>query len=141
MKPTIDNLLLHTIRNGDCLEWTRAKQTRGYGVLWDGKQKLAHRVMYELANGPIPDGLELMHSCDNPSCINLAHLSIGTHKENMYDRDKKGRSKQHTLRRLTDQQVSLIRASNDTLSAIASEYNVSRTTIWKIKHGCVYKAD
>jgi hypothetical protein len=72
----------------DCWEWRGNRNNRGYGKL--GKI-YAHRVAYELASGPIPSGLEVMHSCDNPPCCNPAHLSVGTHADNMQDMARKGR--------------------------------------------------
>lgn len=52
----------------------------------------AHRVVYELANGPIPDGKFIMHTCDNPPCCNPAHLRLGTPLDNMQDMAAKGRA-------------------------------------------------
>lgn len=143
MIPTIESMLANTQRNGECLEWTRAKQSRGYGVLWDKKQKLAHRVMFELVNGPIPEGMELLHSCDNPSCINPEHLRIGTHVENMADRDAKKRlthkrGEEHGRAILTNQQAADIRNDTRTQMIIARHYNVSLTTIARIKRGITY---
>src|SRR5262245_36647112 len=58
-----------------------------------GRQQLAHRVAWQKAYGPIPSGLEVMHSCDNPACINLNHLVLGTHAANMADMRAKGRTR------------------------------------------------
>jgi len=89
----------HVEKRGDdeCWEWAGAKKNSksGYGCLWDNeskKSRLVHRISYELANGQIPDGNIVMHICDNPKCVNPAHLVIGTHKLNGEDKARKGRS-------------------------------------------------
>lgn len=77
-----------------CWEFTGGRSGSGYGVISQaGKSLLAHRVSYELHKGPIPDGMVVMHSCDNPPCINPAHLSTGTAGDNNRDRSRKGRSR------------------------------------------------
>ena len=80
-----------------CWNWLGGKRANGYGQIQEGgkgsRGLLPHRVSYELANGPIPDGLVVMHSCDNPSCVNPAHLTVGTYKDNMDDMAAKGRRK------------------------------------------------
>lgn len=76
-----------------CWLWTGATNNKGYGMLNNrGKVSLAHRVSLELRNGPIPGSLEALHKCDNPLCVNPAHLRLGTHKENMQDSKDKGRN-------------------------------------------------
>lgn len=75
-----------------CLNWTRSGNPKGYGKLWDhGRLVFAHRKSYELWVGPIPDGLCVLHHCDNPSCVNHDHLFIGGYKENRIDCVRKGR--------------------------------------------------
>jgi hypothetical protein len=87
-----------------CIEYEGNRNARGYGrrqVLVDGRYVLryAHRLAYEQAYGPIPDGLIVMHTCDNPPCINVAHLRLGTKTENMHDMHSKGRHKDGPLLR------------------------------------------
>jgi hypothetical protein len=77
----------------DCWEWQADRQTTGYGrFTFDGKVRKAHRMAYALAVGPIPEGMQVLHRCDNPPCCNPAHLWLGTMKDNMADREAKGRT-------------------------------------------------
>lgn len=78
--------------NGSCMEWTGAKSLLGYGrIKVNGRLELPHRLMWELVNGAIPDGLCVLHKCDNPPCINPTHLFLGTKSDNMQDAAAKGR--------------------------------------------------
>lgn len=84
-----------------CHEWGGATSPKGYGrVGANGRNTLAHRIAWELANGPIPDGLHVLHHCDNPPCCQTkptegypdGHLFLGTNADNSADRDAKGRT-------------------------------------------------
>lgn len=77
---------------GQCWLWKCGKCSDGYGNFKDGKFISAHRFSYELANGPIPKGLQVRHSCDTPSCVNPEHLLLGTVIDNMRDRSDRGRA-------------------------------------------------
>lgn len=149
-----------------CWVWTGSKDIDGYGSLRDGhKIKRAHRVSWEIHNGPIPEGLAVLHKCNNPSCVNPEHLKLGDHTENMQDRKRNGRawhsekwkaklSEKMTGRQITwkaalaeanrkisREQASTIasRLSNgEKVSAIADEFGVHRTSISKIKKGTYF---
>lgn len=95
----------HRPELGPCHVWIGAKQPEGYGHLRDHKGEAgppdmhyrAHRLAWILANGPIPDGLLVRHKCDRPSCVNLAHLELGTQKQNIGDVITRGRLGPRTL--------------------------------------------
>lgn len=76
-----------------CWEWQASKLKQGYGMMrWRGRNRLAHRIALELWTGDIPpDDLDVLHACDNPSCVRPAHLFLGTHSDNMQDMFAKGR--------------------------------------------------
>jgi hypothetical protein len=90
----LDRLLSKVIVNSnDCWEWQGGKNNIGYGMMRDGpKMRTTHRVSYEEHNqSSIPSHLVVMHSCDNKLCVNPAHLSLGTRKDNTDDMIRKGR--------------------------------------------------
>ena len=89
--------LCKMVDNG-CIEWQGKRTVKGkrsaggYGqVSVNGRLLLAHRVAWELAHGPIPVGMFVCHICDNPSCVNVDHLFLGSHTDNMRDAKLKGR--------------------------------------------------
>jgi len=79
-------------KSKDCWTWTGHKAEKGYGTFrLNGKMKKAHRVSYEIENGFIDSKKLVLHSCDNPSCVNPKHLSQGTNADNMNDMKSKNR--------------------------------------------------
>ena len=91
-----------------CWEWTgRNSSDFGYGIMQcNHKRILTHRIGYEMFVGPIPEGMCVLHKCDNPKCVRGEHLFLGTYKDNAEDRDRKGRNGKT---KYTDQQVSDVR--------------------------------
>jgi hypothetical protein len=91
-----------------CLEWTGHKVPKGYGQIgYDSKVVSTHRLAWELVNGPIPDGLNVLHHCDNPPCCETqptegypdGHLFLGTKADNNADMRAKGRARGNTTRK------------------------------------------
>lgn len=105
------------------------------------RHRKAHRFVWELYRGPIPEGMFVLHACDTPACVALDHLRLGTVADNNRDRVERGRSvagERHHNSRLTDELVIEIRerhaAGGITLQELAAEYGVGRHAIW-----CVVK--
>jgi hypothetical protein len=107
-----------------CWPWVGGCFADGYGAInVDGKPQRAPRVSYELKNGPIPEGLHIRHSCDNPKCVNPRHLLTGTPSQNAADKVARGRQSRNF--KITDQQVQEIRESTETYEVLTKRYKVS----------------
>jgi len=129
-----------------CWNWIGAVKELGYGVIGlghrsDGTAK-AHRVAYNLYKGPIPNGLAILHECDNPACVNPAHLRAGTLAENMQDCVKRkrnfcpdNRGEKSTTAKLNYKSVEHIRKKEMTGIAYAKMYGVSKSAIYQIWAG------
>jgi hypothetical protein len=126
-----------------CWEWTGSKRS-GYGLMWfESKTRSAHRVSYEVFKGPIPNGLHVLHACDNPCCVNPAHLRAGTVKENVVDRETRRRravmGEQIGTSKLVTSQVIDILTSKLKPSELAKKYGVSYHSVWQIRSGKRWK--
>lgn len=128
----------------DCWLWCGHKDKNGYGWLrikYGQSCAHAHRFSYELHNGSIPDDLFVLHKCPgggNPSCVNPAHLALGTHKENMADRKAAGHynvGERHHYAKFSDVTVAAVRAAEGTQKAIAKQFGMSESQVSNIKHG------
>lgn len=126
-------------KTSTCWNWIGGLFSDGYGHIGDsrGGQK-AHRVSYELHTGPIPDGLVVMHSCDNRVCVNPAHLSVGSPTDNTKDRDLKQRGSKpkgvaNPMAKLLDYEVRLIRTLPVSTALAADLFKVSGNTITRIR--------
>lgn len=114
-----------------CWLWTGCKHRKGYGKLhYQGVLTYVHRFSYELHYGSIPEGLDVLHECDNPPCVNPAHLKAGTHQDNMTDLSKRGRAP----RLFSEDEIREIRMLARSVSArsIARKRGVSPDTINRI---------
>jgi hypothetical protein len=92
-KPNIqERIEIRLDKSSECWLWTGAADNHGYGNIGiEGKTKKVHRAYWEEFNGPIPEGVYVCHTCDTPLCVNLEHLFLGTHSDNMLDMKQKGR--------------------------------------------------
>lgn len=105
----------------------------------EGRMIGAHRVSYEIARGALDAGVEVLHRCDNPPCVNPAHLVAGTHAENMADMKTKGRSAvggRNGHAKLTDEEVAIVfrRAQSENRHELAREFGVSAALVTQIKN-------
>ena len=131
--PTVDRFFeKFTIAAPDeCWEWRANTNGVGYGLLWsleDRRKVLAHRYSYEHFVGPIAHGAFILHSCDNPRCVNPAHLRQGTNQENVADMDSRGR--RNTTPMLgTDNPNAIM--TDETVTALRRDYvsGVSRPSL------------
>ena len=134
--------------NSGCWLWTGAVLPYGYGIFckkFMTKETRAHRLSWEAHRGPIPEGLCVLHRCDNPACCNPDHLFLGTKLDNSKDCNQKGRFKSNVginnpRAKLSEDQVRVIHLEGGSQIAIARKYGVSQQLVSRIKAGGVWKA-
>lgn len=145
------NRILENIsEEGGCWEWNKSRLPQGYGtVTVDSKTWRAHRYSFYIFNGYLDPDLAVMHTCDNPPCVNPDHLRQGTRQDNSNDMKAKGRSRarynrendargsKHGRSKLTEEDVVEIRGMFETKNdvEIGTLFGVSKTTIRKIRIG------
>ena len=131
---------------GDCVEWIGRRDENGYGRISSGglQNVGAHRVAWILANGGIPASLCVLHRCDNPPCVNVAHLFLGTVGDNNRDRSAKGRTigfaggEDHPRSKVSSYQVEMMRNLHSRgmrPRQIAEMVGLSRSQVAKIVTG------
>lgn len=130
----------------NCWLWKAAKTNKGYGNFWNGQRLImAHRFSYILHKGEIPDGMFVMHTCDNPPCVNPDHLVTGTPRENTLDMFKKGRNvSRYTYKqsRVADMVPAIRKRYSEnecSYREICEEFGLSIRTVWLILSGKSYK--
>lgn len=146
-KLTPEQFWAKTTRQGECLIWLGAVNPKGYGkVYFEGRNRRAHCVAWELTRGPIPDGLWVLHTCDNPRCCNRLHLFLGDNLANNRDKAAKGRhiyGEAHKLAKLTEPDVVAIKqalaAGGVKHRDLAERFGVSPGVIDHIKAGTTWK--
>ena len=120
-----------------CWVWVGSMARGGYGRIWIGSKYFrAHRYSWIYHKGPIPSGKYVLHRCDNRACVNPEHLFIGTAADNSADMKRKGRSQageNNGRDKLTNSDVFDIRASSEHYKTLCKRFNVSYSTIHKIK--------
>ena len=138
MKLFMDKIRVDTLTG--CWNWTGAKSPLGYGrfSMVTGKRtdrsKQVHRIAWVHFKGPVPEGLEILHLCNNPSCCNVAHLSVGTHSTNMEQAKAAGVTSRAKARsaKLNDESVRAIRNEHKAgtpYRAIARSRGISDTLV------------
>lgn len=147
-RPVAERFWEKVDKSGDCWIWTACKQQFGYGkfVVHKGDSpRTAHRLAYEMEIGQIPEGMQVLHRCDNPSCVKPDHLFTGTQLDNMRDMHAKGRwrykPRDQTGERnpnsiLTDKQVAALLSdlsNGQGPVSVARKYGIKYQTLWAIR--------
>lgn len=138
-KPIAERWAKHIRRGEGCWEWTAYRDPNGYGRMGGSEPRtviLAHRASWEIHFGPIPDNLDVLHTCDNPPCSRPDHLFLGTALDNMRDASTKNRTtkgERANAAKLTAGQVLAIRAryaaGGISHQALADAYGVARESV------------
>jgi hypothetical protein len=127
-----------------CWNWIGYRDRDGYGrtafEVGPKREQMAHRVSFIRCRGPIPDGLVVMHKCDNPTCVRPTHLVLGTQRENIIDMIGKGRQaspqgEANHFARLKASQVTELRmrrANGEDLNTLAAEFGIAPITASQI---------
>jgi len=145
MMQTIERLMSRTVWSGECLLWTGAKCSYGYGsVRHSGRIEATHRLIWAMTYGN-PGSLCVLHKCDTPACLRIDHLFLGTKADNNADRGRKARSawgERHKRAKLTIELVHAMRKDRDngmSTRAIGEKYNIGAAGAWKAVTGQTWR--
>jgi hypothetical protein len=139
-KNVLERLILNSNGTSDDECWEYLGKDKGAGghkrIRLDDKTRMqVHRLAWEAFHAePIPDGLLVLHKCDNPKCFNPHHLFLGTQQDNMDDCSSKGRKKQFSFRKIPLDQIEIIKNSTLSTEELSKKYNVTPTRIKQIKN-------
>jgi hypothetical protein len=129
----------------NCWLWTACRDVNDYGIIRvDGKNMQAHRASWIIHFGEIPQGVNVLHSCDTPPCVNPKHLFLGTQLDNIRDCIAKGRrgdqsGEEHARAKLNATDVLEIRNSGDNIQQLSERFKMSRTAISYIRSRTTWK--
>lgn len=131
----------------ECWEWRGYRNAKGYGVMAGDNEKniKAHRASWIIAHGDIQNGLCVLHKCDNPACVNPAHLFLGTLADNDRDCRRKGRNTRGEINpkaKLNPKIVHEIRSdenSHTTTAALAQRYGISASVVSRVRRKLAWK--
>lgn len=139
-RPAAERLWKHVRKTETCLVWEGASTAQGYGTVncGGGQYRQAHVLSYEAEHGPVPAGMWVLHRCDNPPCVNPAHLFLGTRDDNIADMVQKGRSQRgesHYGAKVTESAVRALRArhaAGESVCELAKEFGIRHSTCSRI---------
>ncbi|WP_416975616.1 HNH endonuclease signature motif containing protein [Streptomyces sp. 4F14] len=147
--PVGERIAARTVLDGGCLMYQSKRKTRsGHVTIYrDGQYIGVHRAAWELANGPVPANLYVLHRCDRPRCVNVAHLFLGTIADNNADRDQKGRhvalrGSANGTAKLDEAAVAQIKlrlTEGESTYAVADAFGVTQSAVWLIRAGRTWK--
>lgn len=127
-----------------CLIPSKKPMPAGYiQVRYDGIPDYAHRLVYEFNKGKVATGLVVRHSCHNKACIELEHLVVGTHADNVQDKvnaNRQPKGETHYRARLTKEAVAEIKNSTESYAELSRKYRISRGAIHNVKSGRTWKS-
>lgn len=126
--------------NSGCWLWDRRPHAHDYGIFhFRGKNVRAHRASWIIHNGEIPEGLHVLHKCDNPACVNPKHLFLGTQIDNSADMIRKDRAPNRKLSMKAANDIRVRRARGERPMHLAAEYGVSTFTIRAVVRGAAWR--
>ena len=140
-KMNLEDFMARVNKTGNCWIFLGGKDKDGYGQIMVNRKNIrAHRYSYSQFVGEISEDKIVLHRCDNTSCVNPEHLTLGTHKENAQDRVNKGRNRNqnginNNMSKLTDKEIIEILKDKGSQKTIAKKYGISQQYVSDIKNG------